>query len=317
MTSNSQHSSQSPQQSAEASDQLMQFLQDNALPLMLPFYAAPQARPYRITPIGILDAIKSASEKSTPFSILRMGDGEGWWLERSALDEAQHRNLFRLGRKKFCDRWFNDGVFGSSDVFQATTGRLRAALARCTVLAAPTEKVLRRQYERPNLTSSVGIVSAVQFSHQQVGLRDVKISETGVNHVLVQREEFWQILRNSKSVNLIAPHEELPELLMSRRGVAVESFLKTPSSRHNETELPVSSRNGHHYPNVFQEITQHLEAQKNLSGSIWILAAGMLGKIYGDIVYLKGGIVLDLGSVVDGWIGVKTRPFIDLERSRL
>jgi hypothetical protein len=51
------------------------------------------------------------------------------------------------------------------------------------------------------------------------------------------------------------------------------------------------------------------EAQQ---ATIWLIAAGYLGKIYCDEVREAGGIALDVGSVVDGWCGKLTRPTLPL-----
>lgn len=43
-------------------------------------------------------------------------------------------------------------------------------------------------------------------------------------------------------------------------------------------------------------------------GAVFLVAAGLLGKVYCHRIHRLGGIAIDVGSVVDAWMGFGTRP---------
>lgn len=52
-------------------------------------------------------------------------------------------------------------------------------------------------------------------------------------------------------------------------------------------------------------------------GEVWLVAAGFLGKIYCDLIRQRGGIGLDVGSIVDYWMGFSTRIYHGAEDNAL
>jgi len=45
-------------------------------------------------------------------------------------------------------------------------------------------------------------------------------------------------------------------------------------------------------------------------GAVFIVGAGILGKIYAHLIHQRGGIAIDVGSVLDGWAHVSSRAFL-------
>ena len=67
-----------------------------------------------------------------------------------------------------------------------------------------------------------------------------------------------------------------------------------------------------HYPDRFEELLETLEPQ--FPGQIFLVGAGICGKIYCDVIAQRGGIALDIGAVCDAWSGIPSR--INVSRSR-
>ena len=65
---------------------------------------------------------------------------------------------------------------------------------------------------------------------------------------------------------------------------------------------------GPHYPERFEQLCDELIIP--FRGAVFLIGAGGLGKIYADIVCQRGGIALDVGSVLDGWAAKATRGFL-------
>lgn len=64
-----------------------------------------------------------------------------------------------------------------------------------------------------------------------------------------------------------------------------------------------------HYPDLYNEITNWI--QENACGNLFLVGAGGLGKIYCAKIKLAGGVAIDIGSLFDGWAGLKTRTYLD------
>lgn len=63
-----------------------------------------------------------------------------------------------------------------------------------------------------------------------------------------------------------------------------------------------------HWPNGFNEVMEQLEAVR--PGDAFLVGAGVLGKIYCDRIKTRGGVALDIGSILDSWANIPSRePF--------
>jgi hypothetical protein len=60
-------------------------------------------------------------------------------------------------------------------------------------------------------------------------------------------------------------------------------------------------------PEVLDDIIARLDG--DLSGRLVIVGAGYAGKCIVDAARQRGGVALDLGSVLDYWLGVATRSY--------
>lgn len=65
---------------------------------------------------------------------------------------------------------------------------------------------------------------------------------------------------------------------------------------------------GPHYPERFKQLCDELIVP--FRGAVFLIGAGALGKIYADIVFQRGGIALDAGSILDGWATKASREFL-------
>jgi hypothetical protein len=60
-----------------------------------------------------------------------------------------------------------------------------------------------------------------------------------------------------------------------------------------------------HFPDRYRELTSEL-ARIEPRG-LWFVAAGILGKIYCELIRAAGGIAVDIGHTADIWAGVQSR----------
>jgi len=50
-----------------------------------------------------------------------------------------------------------------------------------------------------------------------------------------------------------------------------------------------------------------IDAIRRLKPEVCLVAGGVFGKIYCDEVKINGGVSIDIGSLVDRWVGIHTR----------
>jgi hypothetical protein len=85
----------------------------------------------------------------------------------------------------------------------------------------------------------------------------------------------------------------------------VELF-KIPGEKYTENLRSADQMSGEHFPYVYWDIVRRLSVPHN--GRVFMIAAGTLAKFYADTIKRHGGIALDLGSLVDGWLNISSRP---------
>jgi hypothetical protein len=62
-----------------------------------------------------------------------------------------------------------------------------------------------------------------------------------------------------------------------------------------------------HYPHVYNDILANL-LESDLTGELFLVGAGPLGKAYCQKIKKRGGVAIDVGAVFDSWINFHTRP---------
>lgn len=65
---------------------------------------------------------------------------------------------------------------------------------------------------------------------------------------------------------------------------------------------------GAHFPTVYDRTLAELSVPR--PGAVFLVAGGLLGKIYCDRIKQLGGIAFDIGAVVDAWMGHNTRGIV-------
>lgn len=113
-----------------------------------------------------------------------------------------------------------------------------------------------------------------------------------------------QLLGGLDFLGVISPHPELAGRLQARLGIGATASYDIPGEGRLNRAREHADR-GTHFPAVFERILRDLVVPHE--GAVFIVAGGLLGKIYCDHVRRLGGIALDIGAVVDAWMGFDTR----------
>jgi hypothetical protein len=245
-----------------------------------------------------------------PFSMIRIGDGEG-----NVLGFALHDNAQEL-------RWFNsifyrqDGQTLGPDAARAFTRAFTDAYSQADVigftglnndpgeLAVPEEAQRRIQSGiQDNPRVALGTLRALQFGRQ--ALENRRFRHAGMTNAWVYIgliPQLDRLMENAARVIVITGKKELKAAFEERLKHRLAAFMVIPDRACEAASEPRPS----HYPARFNEIVEALRS--DLRGALILVGAGILGKIYCGVARQHGGVALDLGSGFDLLAGKLTRP---------
>lgn len=106
---------------------------------------------------------------------------------------------------------------------------------------------------------------------------------------------FAKILNSVSSVTIIS-HSDCTAELKKSFGLDAVTHIKIPGHATFMSESEI------HFPDAYLEIIRNITVVN--SGDLFLVAAGYLGKLYCNVIKQRGGIAIDIGSVFDGWVGV-------------
>jgi len=127
-----------------------------------------------------------------------------------------------------------------------------------------------------------------------------KLCTKDIHYELVYSGLIYKLLKELKEVYLITS-QPVKEVMDQILPIKVHEIKIPQRALDNDSE-----DNTGHYPDVFNQVQEQLS--KDLSGRVFLVGAGPLGKIYCSRIKKQGGIALDMGAVLDSWVNFHTRP---------
>jgi hypothetical protein len=112
------------------------------------------------------------------------------------------------------------------------------------------------------------------------------------------------LLNATRKLSLVTCHPALMDRFVATFGVGQGLIYLIPNQYSNVGESQVAV----HYPDRFEEIAADL-ATRDLTGELFLVGAGILGKIYCDLIKRQGGMAIDAGSMMDVWMGMGVRQY--------
>jgi hypothetical protein len=265
-----------------------------------------------LSPREVADRIIAAAEVGEPFALIRLGDGEGAWLPRDNTDEARFAHLYEANRRGILKVWFASDALYNSRSFVALGRRLAEILPRTDVIGLPSSLRIAHEYRLLSIRGIPGSVDIMRgLAARLESAAPGSYCGQDIHLDLHINGFFRELLSTPFTFGVISCHPDLGYRLATSLGARVVRMIIVPEEKGFSQVAGVSGMSEPHYPLVFQRIVERLrrEAQQ---ATIWLIAAGYLGKVYCDEVREAGGIALDVGSVVDGWCGKLTRPTLPL-----
>ncbi len=252
----------------------------------------------------VAQEIVNAIENKRPFSWIRLGDGEGVFLPY-----PEELKKFKLDDSVDMQKvYFGTTLVNESDLEEIEI-ELSKSIETADILGiADIQRVCRVinvNTKEPFERLTRGILNVNRLA--PLLCNDGQIVTSAELH---QEFEMWGlyswIFNHVESCNLITCHDDLPNALKARFSINTDELILLPpefkwkSLSNKEIYKP-------HYPDEFYRICNALSQPHN--GKIFLVAGGLLAKVYCRIIKENGGIALDIGSMADYWLGYQTRNF--------
>lgn len=240
----------------------------------------------RVTLRTVVEKAEAALRTQTGFSLVRLGDGEGPML---CWPEIQRPGEMAT----VLTTWFGRSDLSDADL-QLMADGLREAVRSADVLGLPTRYQLTR-------SPRYGMVFDGIERHRLCSASQL-FTDSGAHWYLQWSGALAHLLRGRDCVGIIGCRDIGPQIADAFALGSVRTYLV-----RGEHSFP-GSVSEPHWPDGFKRVMEQLEDVR--PGMAFLVGAGVLGKIYCDRIKTRGGIALDVGSILDSWALISSRdPF--------
>jgi tetratricopeptide (TPR) repeat protein len=232
---------------------------------------------------------RDAFFESRPFSVIRLGDGEGDFLNRT-----MHTISGATARRS------ETGALVTPRIDDATYADLHsrfvAALHEADVLGIPNEFTI--MVSRPMMDS-------VRYIGEEIPTYRGVFTDNHIHYSMgasgfIERLMAMQML-GGREIYFVGPHDpaQFKELAVPPANF---HHIRIPPQIHFFAER---MENIAHFPEYFPRVLDALAAMPK--HALVLVSAGILGKIYCGVTKANGGFAIDIGAISDHWCGFKTR----------
>ena len=250
---------------------------------------------------ALITQLKVAIAARKPFSFIRMFDGEARFLSylsprvQAILRPAELSAMIN----SIWQSWFKERIelFNPTEVLALGQEVMRA------VAAADVTGIASVQMEDADYYH-FGFLAEMQ---------DMILEPDGrfytpalIHHDLHKTIPFLKpLLQDLPFIGFIGCHPELAHRLAQFCNIPETASYLVPGE-NGRTQLPADVLGTGHFPDIYQHILTKLQIP--FEGAVFLVGAGLLGKVYAAKVKQLGGIAIDIGALADGWMGYNTRP---------
>ncbi len=231
----------------------------------------------------VLDAVV----RKTPFSLIRLGDGEGnflRWQTPTLINATARRTADHQVVTPEVDR----------DTYAGLHALLLGMLAEADVLGVPNEFMAEIADDWATVNRTLAGLTL------QGMLTDHPVHYALAQDGCLERIVALQLLSRMPVV-YIGPHDPARFTGLAVPFDAAEHW-RIPGEAYYLIE---TLEEAPHYPDHYDRIMARIDAMQ--PGTLVLISAGLLGKIYAGAIRRKGGMAIDIGAVSDQWAGRTTR----------
>lgn len=267
----------------------------------------------------VLNLLLDELGNARPFSMVRLGDGEGLLL--SITEHSPERDLHYLQQHlgpaagsldyllALRDRML-DAVRGASligirdDVVGVEFPAGNLDLDKDVFLEQFRARFRLREVERELAYAGARRLALLHRCLCELDLAPVKgFCSAWVQYDLQLTGGLLEILRRSRSIGLITSRVRLADRLRAQLGCQVRQFA-LPGMYRDLDEPPD--------PDAYIAGLESILDQRlvDYPGMLYLVGAGLYGKLYCERIRSQGGLALDVGSLLDAWAGIPSRPAV-------
>ncbi|SFU85118.1 hypothetical protein SAMN02799631_02684 [Methylobacterium sp. 174MFSha1.1] len=287
--------------------QLIAYMQRHPEAEAMRLAMAVRESPRHLDTASVEARIAAALAGRNPFSLVRLGDGEGAWISDPEEEDGRFRNLYRHNRKRILRTWFGSDALVDRPDFLALRERVLEAIRAASVVGVTYPERIRHEY---GIASPDGVPSCTNVLRHVAPLLeqgDTAFCTHDIHLDLHLSGALHRLLASGHPVGLITCHPALAAALARRPGTRVAAALLVPEEKRFAAVIGATGMPGPHFPDAFGRVTARLRG-RDWPGVLWLVAAGYLGKLYCREIAARGGVAVDIGSIADAWSGKATRP---------
>jgi len=268
---------------------------------------------------GVSTEVSRKLQRREPFSLIRLGDGEGALLALNELSTEEDREYFQrhfgpqenlLGKIWRLQSWLTTSI-QDADIIGVRDDVVGVNFP-CIHNELPHNEFLREFRTRFNLrppdlrlpyeaARRIALLSCalakIEFNRNQ------KFCSAWAHYGLQRSGALANLISMQNHVGLISCRKELPKILASSFGVDVDFYHIPCMFKDTPKSLAPT--------NQFDRLEELLETGfKKSRGILYLVGEGLFGKVYCSHIKKQGGVALDLGSLLDAWVGLPTRPAV-------
>jgi len=267
---------------------------------------AREATPIHLGTSALHAALQAAIAERRPLSLIRLGDGEGRFLlgRRPELHGPLAKDEAQSIAALMWSVWFGADIRGETRLEEIMT-TLDAAIGEADILGLPLADRLASD------DANFGYLAVLEHHVAKLAPRtDGLLVDASCNIALDRIDPFLgRLLRGLDFLGLISPHPELAGRLRRHLGIGEVISYDIPGEGRLGRPREAADR-GRHFPAVYDRIMAELTVPR--SGAVFLVAGGLLGKLYCARIRQLGGIAIDIGAIADAWMGINTRgPHLD------
>lgn len=242
------------------------------------------------------DYLIKCMKNSTPFSFIRLGDGEALVLRFP--DHCTREDVDFI-----LEFWFGEYRHNLTDQdIIIIRDLLIKSIKNADMIGIPSEKQKRDSKKGINwsfiekfLEENIDTTNKIICSHEI--------------HLWIQNNNYYKKLFYNQNCNVISCRDVVDGMKIHFGAAEVSQIFIPEEVKYSSNKELVSK----HFPDFFFDLVDDL---KNISrGKQFFVGAGVLGKIYVDVIKSSGGRAADLGSAFDSWVNWDRRGSVKSNRS--
>jgi hypothetical protein len=248
--------------------------------------------------------LKNRLIEGTPTSLVRVGDGEGnaLGMTRGAVHPVQ--------LESFNVQFFNQvGTTLREDEARTFGGKILEAVCAADLIGfrwcdapKPEFEMISNHLAKGLIVATLGMLYAralLQDELRRGRFKEKLITSAWIHLALIPY--ICDIMDAAKDVIVITSRDMLRPHFETRLGKRLRSFVVVPPEGYRPP-LDKDTHYGKTFPGVLDALNT------NLQGTLVLVGAGLLGKLYCNSAKNSGAVALDFGSSFDILAGMSTRP---------